>query len=223
MKCSKCGKDIANDSLFCEFCGSMIRKKEYKVHIKCLLYVAMLLNCMTYIFHLVVFILGYLRVGFNPYNEDAYSEAMVFFFYVFFVQFCIFIISLVLLIRKRIPVLVFILSLLILIFYFGIQVIMEIGYNDYLWKLRWVFNTRIIFDGNGKGYGFSIAIFLYQLLWDKEGCLIAVHFIYFVHEIHAPQFFQFNLYLFSAFPITCFMWHSLYNASFFVYFWTQNP
>lgn len=26
MKCSKCGKDIANDSNFCEYCGSPIRK-----------------------------------------------------------------------------------------------------------------------------------------------------------------------------------------------------
>ena len=31
MKCSKCGKEIANDSLFCEYCGNPIRKSHKKI------------------------------------------------------------------------------------------------------------------------------------------------------------------------------------------------
>jgi predicted nucleic acid-binding Zn ribbon protein len=26
MKCPKCGKEIANDSVFCEYCGEQIKK-----------------------------------------------------------------------------------------------------------------------------------------------------------------------------------------------------
>ena len=31
MKCPKCGKEIANDSVFCEYCGNPIRKSHKKV------------------------------------------------------------------------------------------------------------------------------------------------------------------------------------------------
>lgn len=46
MKCPKCGKDIANDSLFCEFCGEQVdtggnKINEYLIPIRWLLFVAM--------------------------------------------------------------------------------------------------------------------------------------------------------------------------------------
>lgn len=54
MKCIKCGREITSDSLFCEYCGEHLGKSpiECKVHVKWLLYVAMLFTCILnyYIF-----------------------------------------------------------------------------------------------------------------------------------------------------------------------------
>lgn len=45
MKCSKCGKDIANDSNFCEFCGTQIKQDNVKkVDVRWCLLPAMLIT-----------------------------------------------------------------------------------------------------------------------------------------------------------------------------------
>lgn len=59
MNCQKCGKEIANNSVFCEYCGIQIEKisssnAECKVHVKWFLYLAMLFTCILnpYIFEM---------------------------------------------------------------------------------------------------------------------------------------------------------------------------
>lgn len=43
MKCPKCGKEIANDSAFCEFCGAKTKRRNMQVDIRWALLPAMLL------------------------------------------------------------------------------------------------------------------------------------------------------------------------------------
>lgn len=52
MKCPKCGKEIANDSLFCEYCGTKLSKPNSKIG---LLLIAMgaLVLLISHVFQLV--------------------------------------------------------------------------------------------------------------------------------------------------------------------------
>ena len=99
MKCPKCGKEIANDSNFCEYCGEQMGKSEYRVHVKWLLYVAMLFTC----------ILNYFIVEVQTY------EAGIVGFCLMIIQLCIFIPASVLCYKKRIAYPVLILALFLLI------------------------------------------------------------------------------------------------------------
>lgn len=102
MKCPKCNNEIANDSKFCEFCGTSIEHsnnkniiQNCKVNIQWLLYVAMLFTCM----------LNYFIMEIQAYEADTLA------FGLFFVQLCIFIPSLVLCLKKKIFFSMLILSL----------------------------------------------------------------------------------------------------------------
>ena len=102
MKCKFCGGEIANDSKFCEHCGTSIEHsnnkniiQNCKVNIQWLLYVAMLFTCM----------LNYFIMEIQAYEADILA------FGLFFVQLCIFIPSLVLCLKKKIFLSMLILSL----------------------------------------------------------------------------------------------------------------
>ena len=62
MKCSKCGKDIANDSIFCEYCGLQIKRTQKKVDIRWVLLPAMLLT------HISLG-LWYIQIPNSPYSK----------------------------------------------------------------------------------------------------------------------------------------------------------
>ncbi len=99
MRCSKCGKEIANDSLFCEYCGEQMGKPEYKVHVKWLLYVAMLFTC----------VLNYFIMEVQTYEADIVGFCLM------IIQLCVFVPASVLCYKKRIDYPVFILALWLLI------------------------------------------------------------------------------------------------------------
>jgi len=104
MKCPKCGNEIANDSLFCEYCGTRIHKAnvsnaECKVHVKWLLYVSMLFTCALNCF---VFEVPYYHLG----------GAVI---WPLLVQIGIFIFASYLRYKKRIAILMLLLSLFMLI------------------------------------------------------------------------------------------------------------
>jgi len=99
MKCPKCGNEIADDSMFCEYCGEQIGKSEYKVHVKWLLYVAMIFTC----------ILNYFIMEVQTY------EAVIVGFCLLIIQLCVFIPASVLFYKKRITYPIFVLALLLFI------------------------------------------------------------------------------------------------------------
>lgn len=62
MICPKCGKEIANDSNFCEYCGNPIKKPHKKV------------IWLTLIAILVLWFLGVMIFGIGMGNQTVYSE-----------------------------------------------------------------------------------------------------------------------------------------------------
>lgn len=104
MKCSICGQEIANDSNYCENCGAqivktMVTNAECKIHVKWLLYVAMLFTC----------ILNYFLFEVQTY------EAVMVAFCLLLVQLGIFIPVSFLRYKKRIATIVLVLSIFMLI------------------------------------------------------------------------------------------------------------
>lgn len=104
MKCPNCGEEIANESVFCEFCGTQIVKAITssaccKVDVKWLLYVAML------------FIYGFnYSISWTPCNFLSHAV-----FFPLLVQLSIFLFASFLRYKKRIATLVLISSLFMLI------------------------------------------------------------------------------------------------------------
>lgn len=91
MKCSKCGKEIANDSQFCEFCGAQMKKENAKrVDIRWALLPAMLIATIT--------------MGFASQSERlclyGYLDASTI---AFILSLCLFVISCWYAIRKSVP------------------------------------------------------------------------------------------------------------------------
>ena len=116
MKCSKCGKDIANDSYYCEYCGALIRESEYKVHVKWLLYLAMFFTCV-----INILIMGLSCVMGITDNTLLFLTScnMV-------AQFCIIIISSLLI--KKIPGFVLLLSVIVGLISWGLFCSIQDGF-----------------------------------------------------------------------------------------------
>ena len=105
MKCPKCGKEIANESQFCEFCGTQTRKGNKHVDIRWSLLPAMLITTVS--------MLGLEGLDFTSYSKLPASVLMILSAILFFV-------SLWYGIRRRLPA-SFVVIMGILLTYNGIM------------------------------------------------------------------------------------------------------
>lgn len=76
MKCSKCGKEIANDSVFCEYCGVKIKLNTSSTKVDTFCIFLLLINltclCVAYSVHWESFtVFGFDNFdGYNSYYKD---------------------------------------------------------------------------------------------------------------------------------------------------------
>lgn len=125
MKCPKCGKEISNDSQFCEYCGTQLEAIQKVVqgglvHVRWLLYVATLLLCCM---NVLLFYKDFVRPAFGEYSYFDTSTL----WFVPVLLLAIFVIGFVLSIKKKLKgIYVFLLFMT-----FGINMVIPITAEAY--------------------------------------------------------------------------------------------
>ncbi len=105
MKCKHCGAEIANDSVYCEFCGKFTNPANKKGVtceanlVKWLLYSVMFILCASNV-------IAFFYCDMSAMAEKSYSIEFLFFFWwiVPFLSLIIFIVSLILTLKKKISI-----------------------------------------------------------------------------------------------------------------------
>lgn len=128
MKCPNCGKEIANDSLFCEFCGTQVASsknvaQEASVHVRWLLFVITLFLCL---FNVFVFYQIFMDDVFEEYSHFDTSLLWI----VPAISLILFIIGLILSVKKKLNGIYTIMLFLI----FGINTLVPISAEENKWS-----------------------------------------------------------------------------------------
>ena len=146
MKCPKCGKEIANDSLFCEYCGTQTKRGSKQVDIRWCLLPAMIIATIA---------MGFAAESWDICEFGGTDHSVEPFFVI---PLCLFVLSCWYAIKKLVP-LSFIIMIVIL---FGINC--KILYDSENTRNTYKFNVDVSWDRDGDVYeGGSGSISLYTL------------------------------------------------------------
>ena len=149
MKCPNCGKEIANDSQFCEFCGVKINlastgdvKREGVVHVRWLLLIMTLLLC----FLNMSFFYGWFMK--DVYDEYSYFDSSTL-WVVPILSFVIFLVSFIITLKKKLKVVYALLLFLI----FGINLAIPITAESLRYRdINYKVSISLYENGEYVGY-----------------------------------------------------------------------